>query len=458
MISFVLLSWLMAVILLLVNIKQEKTRWGSYMGFCEGFGGLGIVLGKSADRPDWIIMLDGISTSIGHYWTPYVILIFGLLYTDMIKTKRMKRMGKILLVIPTILAYTPIFSFSIYPEFNTNFSIIALWIIPYILITCLLLILSVFREKRTTVKNHKMITCIIVVPLFLFVLLTNVILPVFGIRGGWQLNPLIMITEFLFFIYFSTRYGFLGVKIKFEKQRLSSTMQAVTSGTTLLNHTIKNEMSKIDLVTKQLKKNVSNNAIESLDLILNSTQHLLELSSRIQGKLGIMELKETKFLLSDLIQSSLDLMKPHLFSVTVIKRLDVDVQLYGDFIHLEETCINIVKNALEAMNYKGTLIINVNQTKKGINIEFADDGKGIKKENVSKIVEPFYSTKKEGENFGLGLTYCFNVMAKHGGDIVVDSQLNLGTSIRLFLPKKRIVSVQHKKKKIKKLAEEMTYG
>lgn len=458
MISFILLSWLMAVILLLVNIKQEKTRWGSYMGFCEGFGGLGIVLGKGADRPDWIIMLDGISTSIGHYWTPYVILIFGLLYTDTIKTKGMKRMGKILLVIPTILAYTPIFSFSIYPEFNTNFSIIALWIIPYILITCLLLILSIFREKRTTVKNHKMITCIIVVPLFLFVLLTNVILPVFGIRGGWQLNPLIMITEFLFFIYFSSRYGFLGVKIKFEKQRLSSTMQAVTSGTTLLNHTIKNEISKIDLVTKQLKKNVSNNAIESLDLILNSTRHMLELSSRIQGKLGIMELKETKFLLSDLIQSSLDLMKPHLFSVTVIKRLDVDVQLYGDFIHLEETCINIVKNALEAMNYKGTLIINVNQTKKGINIEFADDGKGIKKENVSKIVEPFYSTKKEGENFGLGLTYCFNVMAKHGGDIVIDSQLNLGTTIRLFLPNKRIVAVKDKKKTINQLAEEMTYG
>jgi len=458
MISFVLLSWLMAVILLLVNIKQEKTRWGSYIGFCEGFGGLGIVLGKGAERPDWIIMLDGISTSIGHYWTPYVILIFGLLYSDTIKTKKMKRVGKILLVIPTILAYTPLFSFSIYPEFNTNFSIIALWIIPYILITCLLLILCAFKEKKKTIKNHKMITCIIVVPLFLFVLFTNVILPVFDVRGGWQLNPLIMIAEFLFFIYFSSRYGFLGVKIKFEKQRLSSTMQAVTSGTTLLNHTIKNEMSKIDLVTEQLKKNVSNNAIESLDLILKSTKHVLELSSRIQGKLDIMELKETKFLLSDLIHSSLDLMKPHLFSVTVINRMEIDVQLYGDFIHLEETCINIIKNAQEAMNNEGTIIIKVIQTKKGINIEFVDDGKGIAKENVSKIVEPFYSTKKEVGNFGLGLTYCFNVLAKHGGDIVIDSQLNLGTTISLFLPNKRIVEVKHKKKTINQLAEEMTYG
>ena len=300
---------------------------------------------------------------------------------------------------------------------------------------------------------------IMVVPLFLFVLFTNVILPVFDVRGGWLLNPLIMIAEFLFFIYVSSRYGFLGVKIKFEKQRLSSTMQAVSSGTTLLNHTIKNEMSKIDLVTKQLKKNVvSNKTIESIDLILKSTKHMLELSSRIQGKLDIMELKETTFLLSDLIQSSLELMKPHLFSVTVIKKTDVDVRLYGDFIHLEETCINIIKNALEAMNNKGTLIIKVNQTKKGINIEFVDDGKGIAKENVSKIVEPFYSTKKGDGNFGLGLTYCFNVLAKHGGDVVIDSQLNYGTTIRLFLPKKRIITVQHKKKTINKLAEEMTYG
>ncbi|WP_382549270.1 sensor histidine kinase [Streptomyces sp. NPDC057131] len=446
----------MAAILLLVNIKQEKTRWGSYIGFCEGFGGLGILLGKGAERPDWIIVLDGISTSIGHYWTPYVILIFGLLYSDTIKTKKMKRAGKILLVIPTILAYTPLFSFSIYPEYKTNFSIIALWIIPYILITCLLLVLCVFKEKRKTIKNHKMITCIIVVPLFLFVLFTNVILPVFDVRGGWQLNPLIMIAEFLFFIYFSSRYGFLGVKIKFEKQRLSSTMQAVTSGTTLLNHTIKNEMSKIDLVTKQLKKDMSSNAIESLDLILKSTKHTLELSSRIQGKLDIMELKETTFLLSDLIQSSLDLMKPHLFCVTVIKRLNVDVRLYGDYIHLEETFINIIKNALEAMDNRGILIIKVNQTKKGITIEFIDDGKGIAKENVSKIVEPFYSTKKEGGNFGLGLTYCFNVLSKHGGDIVIDSQLNLGTTIRLYFPKKRIVAV--KDKTMNQLTEEMTYG
>ncbi|TRZ39267.1 sensor histidine kinase (plasmid) [Niallia circulans] len=458
MISFVLLSWLMAFILLLVNIKQDKTRWGSYIGFCEGFGGLGIVLGKGADRPEWLIIMDSISTSIGHFWTPYIILIFGLLYSDAIKSKKMKFVSKIILVIPTILAYTPIFSFSLYPVFETNFPLIAIWIIPYILITCVLLTFAAFREKRKTIKNHKIITCIIVIPLFIFVMLTNVILPAFGVRGGWQLNPLIMITEFLFFIYFGSRYGFLGVKIKFEKQRLSSTMQAVTSGTTLLNHTIKNEIGKIDLLTNELKENVSKDAIENVDLILKSTNHMMELTSRIQGKLDIMQLKESKFLISHLIQSSIDLMKPHLFCVKVIKNLEADFEVYGDFIHLEETCLNIMKNAIEAMNKNGTMLIKVYQYKKNLCIEFSDDGKGIEKENLTKIIEPFYSTKKEVGNYGLGLTYCYNVLAKHGGDIEIESQLNLGTTIKLLLPKKRILKIWPKKNSINKLSGEITYG
>lgn len=454
MISFVLLSWLMAFILLLVGIKQEKTRWGSYIGFCEGFGGLGIVLGRGVDRPEWLIILDSIATSIGHFWTPYVILIFGLLYSDTIKSKKMKAVWKIILAVPAILAYTPLFSFSIYPVLETNFQLIAIWIIPYILITCVLLACSAFREKRKTIKNHKVITCIIVIPLFVFVLFTNVILQAFGIRGGWQLNPLIMITEFLFFIYFGSRYGFLGVKIKFEKQRLSSTMQAITSGTTLLNHTIKNEIGKIDLLTNELKENVSLDAKENVDLILKSTNHMLELTSRIQGKLDIMELKQSKFQISELIHSTLDLMKPHLFCVEVILNIEADVEIYGDFIHLEETCLNIIKNAIEAMNRSGTLLINVYQYKKNLYIEFSDDGKGIDKENLSKIIEPFYSTKKEVGNFGLGLTYCYNVLSKHGGDIAIESQLNLGTTIRLLLPKKRVVKIHSKKNSKNKLSEE----
>ncbi|MEU2237517.1 hypothetical protein, partial [Streptomyces vietnamensis] len=61
----------------------------------------------------------------------------------------------------------------------------------------------------------------------------------------------------------------------------------------------------------------------------------------------------------------------------MILNIEADVEIYGDFIHLEETCLNIIKNAIEAMNRSGTLLINVYQYKKNLYIEFSDDGKGI---------------------------------------------------------------------------------
>ena len=62
----------------------------------------------------------------------------------------------------------------------------------------------------------------------------------------------------------------------------------------------------------------------------------------------------------------------------------------------------------------------------------------IEKDKLTKILDPFFSTKKKVGNFGLGLTYCYNVMTKHKGDITVKSQLGQGTTITLSLPNNRV--------------------
>lgn len=79
-----------------------------------------------------------------------------------------------------------------------------------------------------------------------------------------------------------------------------------------------------------------------------------------------MEILEATFLLSDLIYSPLELMKPHLANVNVIEIFEVEVSVHGDFFHLQETCLNIIKNALEAMDSKGNLIFKIYQTRKNI--------------------------------------------------------------------------------------------
>lgn len=442
MLILVALLWLMSSILFLTNLKDEKTRWGSYIGYFGGFGGLSVLLDKGVDRPDWILLLDGISASIGHYWTPYGILIFGLLYSETIKTNLQKRFWKILLLVPVITMYLPLLPFQVYPEFHTTHATIAIWITPYVLVSNSLLIYSAIKETRPTIKKQKVITCIIVVPMFTFALFTNIILEALGIVGVWKYNPWIIGSQFILFVYFGTKYGFLGVQIKFEKQRRDATMKAVTSGTAFLNHTIKNEVAKIDLLTNQLKEIIPDKDSENIDLILKSTNHVLELSTRIQNKLDIMELQESKFWLSDLINSSIDLIQPHISNINIIKNYEVDAKVYGDFVHLQETALNIMKNAIEAMNYSGILLIKIYKTRKKTYIDFIDNGKGIEKDKVSQILDPFFSTKKRVGNFGLGLTYCYNVMAKHEGDITVKSQLDQGTTITLSLPNKRVFDIQ----------------
>jgi signal transduction histidine kinase len=64
----------------------------------------------------------------------------------------------------------------------------------------------------------------------------------------------------------------------------------------------------------------------------------------------------------------------------------------------------------------------------------ADDGSGIPPEHVDKIFSPFFTTKPVGQGTGLGLAICHGIVASHGGEIRVDTEVGRGTRISLVLP------------------------
>jgi len=75
-------------------------------------------------------------------------------------------------------------------------------------------------------------------------------------------------------------------------------------------------------------------------------------------------------------------------------------------------------------------------------IEFSDTGVGIAEQNITKIFEPFFSTKESGDGTGLGLSISYRIVQNHGGRIEVESQPGSGTRFKVFLPlfKKAILS------------------
>jgi signal transduction histidine kinase len=67
-------------------------------------------------------------------------------------------------------------------------------------------------------------------------------------------------------------------------------------------------------------------------------------------------------------------------------------------------------------------------------IEFADTGKGIPKEDLSKVTEPFFTTKPEGKGTGLGLAICKRIVQEHGGKFEISSEAGRGTTVSITLP------------------------
>lgn len=88
---------------------------------------------------------------------------------------------------------------------------------------------------------------------------------------------------------------------------------------------------------------------------------------------------------------------------------------------LNQVWTNLIHNALQAMDYKGTLTIETHQQEANIVLKFTDNGKGIPTEVLPKIFQPFFTTKSAGEGSGLGLDIVRKIVEKHEGTIAVES-------------------------------------
>ncbi|HAZ44619.1 MAG TPA: histidine kinase [Cyanobacteria bacterium UBA11369] len=104
---------------------------------------------------------------------------------------------------------------------------------------------------------------------------------------------------------------------------------------------------------------------------------------------------------------------------------------YAD--ELNQVWTNLIHNALQAMNYKGTLKIDIGKQDNQILVSFTDSGIGIPEEIMPKIFEPFFTTKPAGVGSGLGLDIVKKIVEKHGGEIKVKTVPGQ-TTFTVFLP------------------------
>ncbi len=106
----------------------------------------------------------------------------------------------------------------------------------------------------------------------------------------------------------------------------------------------------------------------------------------------------------------------------------------GEACEIQEMLINLVDNACNAMPQGGKLTVSTRATDSGISIRVSDTGTGISPENITKVFNPFFSTRKGSGGVGLGLYVSKHIAEKCGGSLVVDSQVGVGTVFTITLP------------------------
>jgi two-component system, NtrC family, sensor kinase len=106
----------------------------------------------------------------------------------------------------------------------------------------------------------------------------------------------------------------------------------------------------------------------------------------------------------------------------------------GDSGQLQQALIALCTNAIDAMPHDGQLTLGARGVKNQVLLYVRDTGVGISAENLTKIFDPFYTTKEVGQGTGLGLAVCYGIVTEHGGRLDVDSELGVGTTFTITLP------------------------
>lgn len=139
--------------------------------------------------------------------------------------------------------------------------------------------------------------------------------------------------------------------------------------------------------------------------------------------------------LNEVVEETEDLLRPEIENRGLAIKTKLGRQLTAtpiDTTQMQQVLVNLIKNAMQAMSRGGTLTLQTGESSDGVWVSVADTGGGIPPEQIARIFEPFYTTKKKGT--GLGLMIVQRIVRAHGGKIEVESRVGQGTTFRIWLP------------------------
>ncbi len=231
-----------------------------------------------------------------------------------------------------------------------------------------------------------------------------------------------------------------------EKRRLeavltqSEKLAAVGQLAAGVAHEINNPLTAIIANAQILHREIplDSDLQESVDLIMRAgaraaqvVRNLLDFARKEEYRLRPTDLNET-------LELATELVRHELLARSVILEMDLDPdlpQILASSDHLQSVWLNLLLNAIDSLDKSPPKIgIASRKLNNELLISISDNGKGIPPENISRIFEPFYTTKAPGRGTGLGLSVSHRIVKQHSGYFRVDSRIGEGSTFTVVLP------------------------
>lgn len=235
----------------------------------------------------------------------------------------------------------------------------------------------------------------------------------------------------------------LQEKVTFDAQkRLLEKYASVGKLAAGIVHEVNNPLDGIIRYTNMLITHINDDTVEreylleikkGLNRIAKTTKSLLEFSHQVNA--GLPNKVKSYINVHEIIHEAVDVFKNKLTvsNIQVDTKFDASIPRIAD-LGLSHVCMNIIKNAIDAMPKGGKLEISTGLKDSSLFLRFRDSGGGIPQDVMEHIFEPFFTTKAIDKGTGLGLAIANEIINKYGGSIGIESQLNKGTEFTVTIP------------------------
>ncbi len=224
----------------------------------------------------------------------------------------------------------------------------------------------------------------------------------------------------------------------------SERMNALTMLAAGVAHEIGNPLNSLNihlqLMERKLRKRADPELARELGESLEIARgEIKRLDFIVEKFLSAIRPTTPQFELSDLnqiVRESVQFLEPELAD----RGIDVQLELHTDLPPLrvdrdqiKQVFYNLIRNAAQAIGSNGELIVHTDVDDQQVGVSFADTGQGISPEELGKVFEPYFTTKKTGS--GLGLLIVHRIVREHGGEVKFESEQGEGTTVTIYLPR-----------------------